>query len=229
MPMNELIFIISIVTISITMLIALKRGKDTLIALICLQTVLANLFVTKQITLFGFQATPSDCLAVGATLGLNLLQEYYTKQIAEKTIWTSFFCCLFYTYAALLQISYQSSIPNCALSLCFDALLAPMPRLLIASLSVYIVVQQIEVRLYQFLSTKYSNQHFIIRNYSSVAVTQLIDTVLFSFLGLYRLTPHFSDISTIFEIIMVSYSIKLVVILIAAPLLAVSKKFITPK
>ncbi len=71
--LNELIFLSYICVVSGASLIALALGKEALIALICLQAVLVNFFVTKQITLFGLTATASDALAVGTTLALNLL------------------------------------------------------------------------------------------------------------------------------------------------------------
>ena len=93
--LNELIFLSYICVVSGASLIALALGKEALVALICVQAVLVNFFVTKQITLFGLTATASDALAVGATLALNLLQEYYQKPVARKAIWISFFAHFF--------------------------------------------------------------------------------------------------------------------------------------
>lgn len=215
--MNELIFFMYIFVVSTAALVAVRLGKEALVALIAVQAVLVNLFVIKQIELFGLTATASDALAVGATLCLNLLQEYYGQPIAKKAVWISFFCALFYTGIGLLHIAY---LP-CAFDTSnthFVALLSPMPRIIIASLSVYLLVQNIEIRLYAFLQKYFNNKHFIIRNYTSVAITQLIDTVLFSFLGLYGI------LSNIGHIIIISYAIKLIIIFTTAPFLLFSKK-----
>jgi queuosine precursor transporter len=221
--MNEFIFICYVLAVSSSSLLALRMGKEALIALICVQCVLVNLFVIKEITLFGLTATASDALAVGTSLALNMVQEYHQRALAQKTIWISFLCSLFYVIMTFFHLAYTPASTDTS-SYHFQALLSPMPRIVIASLLVYLLVQHADCRLYGYLCTRFKSRHFIIRNYSSVAITQLIDTVLFSFLGLYGINESFSTISTIVEIIIITYSIKLIVISIAAPFLALSKK-----
>lgn len=219
--MNELIFLGYIGIVSISALVALRLGKEALVSLICVQWVLANLFVTKQITLLGLNATTSDALAVGATLCLNLVQEYFGKELAQKTILIGFCSTLFYTVLSFLQILYCPSLHDTA-HVHFCALLTPMPRIVVASVATYLIVQQIDFYLYGFLKKRMHNRSLTLRNYISVGITQLIDTVLFSFLGLYGL------VASIRDIIVISYGVKLVILVIAAPCIALSKYFYKP-
>lgn len=214
--MNELILLGYIVAVSSAALLALRLGKEGLIGLICVQAVLINLFVTKQITLFGLTATASDAMAVGITLNLNLLQEYYQKASALKAIWISIFCSLFYTVISLFHLAYSPASTDTSSAL-FHVLLAPMPRLVIASLIAYFIAQYTDTMLYGWLKKRFDDRFFIIRNYGSIAISQLLDTILFAFLGLYRLNESFSNLGTLFDIILVSYIIKVVVIIIAVP------------
>ncbi|MCL4360793.1 queuosine precursor transporter [Candidatus Dependentiae bacterium] len=222
---NEQIFLLYILFLSSACIVALKFAKEALVALICTQVILANLFVVKQINLFGLTATASDALAVGAALGLNLLQEYYKKPIAIKTIWISFLCMITYTIASILHLSYASAQTDTT-QICFENLLTPMPRIAAASLFTYVIVQNLDCWLYGCLLEKFKGTNFVGRNYISVSITQLLDTVLFSFLGLYGINEEFSSINKIFQIIVVSYAIKLMIILLATPFLALTKKFI---
>lgn len=221
---NELIFLGSIFAVSTAALAALRLGKDYLVGLISTMAVIVNLFVIKQITLFGFVATASDALAVGITLGLNLMQEYYGKQAALKTIWVGFFCALFYCLMSFIHLSYLPSSFDTS-SPHYQALLSFMPRTIIASLSVYLIVQRIDAQLYGFLKKYFESRYFVLRNYGTLAFTQLLDTILFSFLGLYKMHAGYSSLSIIFEIIMVSTLIKLTVILIAVPYVRLAKIF----
>jgi queuosine precursor transporter len=223
--MNELLFFGYILTVSSATLGALWLGKEALIGLICVEVVLVNLFVSKEITLFGLTATASDALAVGIALGLNVLQEYYQKITVQKTILISFACTLFYVIISLFQIAYKPA-PDDANSVHFEALLSPMPRVVIASLVVYLIVQYIDCHLYGKLCSLFENRFFIFRNYSSIAFTQLIDTILFSFLGLYKLNEGFDSLGVIFQVILVSYVIKVLALFIAAPFLGFTKKLI---
>lgn len=223
--MNEFLFLSYIGLVSIASLASLRIGKEALVALICLQCVLVNLFVTKEIILFGFTATASDALGVGAALSLNLIQEYFGKRLAQKTIWISFFCVVFYILATLVHLAFIPASTD-ASQVHFVALLTPMPRIVVASIIVYLITQTIDCHLYGYLCKKLENKNFIFRNYSSIAITQLIDTVLFSFLGLYMINESFSSIAIIMDIIVVSYCIKMLVLFIATPFLALSKKFL---
>lgn len=221
---NELIFLLYIFAVSGSTIIALKLGKEALVALLCIELVLANIFITKQVTLFGFTATASDALAVGATLSLNVVQEYYYKPAARHAIWISFFCSLFYMLVSILHLMYIPSQHDVS-SLAYALILKPMPRVVMASLFVYVIVQYIDTALYGFLYRRLAGRHFIIRNYSSLALTQLLDTVLFSFIGLYGINESFTDLKTIFDIIVFSYIIKLLVICIAVPFTRFAKVF----
>jgi uncharacterized integral membrane protein (TIGR00697 family) len=175
-----------------------------------------NLFVTKQIVLFGFCATASDALGVGATLCLNLLQEYYGKQAARTAIWVSFACALFYVAITALHLAYVPSTED-ATQTHFMALFSPMPRIIGASLISYLITQMTDFYLFGYLRTCWSTKFIVLRNTTSVAITQLIDTLLFSFLGLYGM------IENIGSIIIVSYAIKLLIIALSVPFLSLAQ------
>ncbi len=215
--MNELLFIFHTIVISIGALIALYLGQVALIAFVCLQCVLANLFVIKQITLFGFSATCTDAFTVGSVLGLNLLQEYFGRAITRTCIWINFFLLMFYAVVSQIQLAY---VPNTydTMQEHFLPILSVMPRIVIASFIVYFIAQWTDYALYGFLKRTLGDRHLVLRNYVSIAFTQLIDTVLFSFLGLYGI------IENIWQVIFISYVIKLVAIGIATPFVLFSKK-----
>lgn len=92
-----------------------------------------------------------------------------------------------------------------------------MPRIVIASFSVYLFVQMLDYYLYGLLKKIYNEKHLVLRNYFSIALCQLIDTVLFSFLGLYGLVEN------VWHIIFISYTIKLMSIIIATPFVSLSR------
>ncbi len=219
--MNELIFLLHASALSLFLLIALRMGKEALIALISLYGILANLFVTKQITLFGLGATASDAFAVAAILGLNLLQEYFGTAISKKAIWICFMSLVAYTAATQLHLAYMPSSFDITHGH-FCALLEVMPRITFASIFTFFIVQQIDRWLYGILQNKFGTRYFVLRNYASLAFSQLIDTILFSFLGL------FGVVENIASIILVSYMIKMLATFLTTPWLILSK-YIAPR
>jgi queuosine precursor transporter len=213
--MNELIFIFHVFAIVASCILALRLGKEALITLIVIQAILANLFITKEISLFHLCVTCTDAFAVGSGLALNLLQEYYGKVTTKKAIFISFCALIFYLVMSQFQLWYQPILPQSDQA--YSAILSLMPRLIGASLISYLICQLIDYKVYAFLKTKLHRKFFIVRNYGSLLISQAVDTVLFSFLGLYGVVHH------IWHIIFVSYLIKIITIFIATPFIQLLK------
>lgn len=210
--MNELIFLLQIITLLSFTFIFHRLGKESLIAWVAVQALIANLFVIKQITLFGLNVTASDAFAIGSLLGLNLLQEFYTQEDAKKTTWICFFFMLFFAIASQMHLLYiPSSFDESQAA--FATLLTPAPRLFIASLSVFFLVQQFDIRFFQYLKNRLPNANFATRTAIALTISQFLDTVLFSFAGLYGL------VESVAEIIVFSFAIKMIVISFSAPIL----------
>ncbi len=176
-----------------------------------------NLFVTKQILLFGFNATSTDALGIGAVLGINLLREYCGSSTARTTVILSFFAVAFYTVIGYMQLGFVPS-PWDTQHHHFVAILQPVPRILAASLVSYITIESLEYWLYDKLYKRLKGRYFIARNYSIVLFTQLLDTIFFTFLGLYGIVDNLG------EILVVSYGIKVITILCMTPLMVICKK-----
>src|SRR5207249_3889340 len=98
-------------------------------------------------SLFGFTATASDAFTIGGVFGLNLLQEYYGKEITRLSIWISFLLLVFYGIISQIHIAFTPHACDIMHSH-FASILIFMPRILIASFSVYLLVQHIDAFLY---------------------------------------------------------------------------------
>lgn len=212
--MNEVYFFIQAIAVTGFMLIFLKLGKAALTSFVAASAILANLFVVKQISLFGFSVTCSDAFAVGGIFGLNLLQEYFGKEAARRAIYTSLGLLLFYLVFAQIHLMYTPAKSDFSQG-AFEVLLSHSPRIIGASLVSFFIVQQVDLRLFSYLKGK-----LVKRISLSLLCSQLLDTVLFSLLGLYGLVP------SIWEIILVSFLIKVILIFLSAPFAAFSKKLV---
>lgn len=214
---NELIFLVHCTVMGIFALLSLRLGKEALTCFITISCISANLFVVKQITLCGLSATASDAFSISAVLGLNLLQEYYDRESARKAILISFILLIFYCIVSQIHLAYDSC-PADMMHAHYAAILGFMPRIVAASLSVYVTVQYFDAWFYGYLKHISHGNYLVARNVASIALCQLIDTVLFSYLGLYGV------VNNILEIIAVSYAIKLAAIGFSVSFIAFSKK-----
>lgn len=215
--MNEFLFIFHAFITAFCTLIALVIGKEALIGLITAFCIFANLFVVKQITLCGYQATASDAFAIGTVLGLNLLNEYYGKKVAFNALYAAFFACICYALFAKIHLAYVPSTFDQAHQASV-VLLHASPRIIFASLTAYGVSQYLENQLYTLLKKLTGGSYFVLRNWITVPITQLIDTLIFAYLGLYSL------VHSIGSIILISYLVKLIALLASTPCLWLIKR-----
>lgn len=214
--MNEALFFIHCLAVIAFLFGALSFGKEAVVAFISLCWLMANLFVTKSITLFGMQVTPTDVYTIGAMLGLMIIQEFWGREAAKKCVWINFILLFFVSLQALFQLHY---IPgsNDTQQTHFQAILQPSTRLFFASIATYLITQYLEISLFQhLLRTKKGS--FLKRALITESIVQIVDTALFSLLGLAGMVPSLLDI------IVVSYLIKLLIIATSAPFLAFTTK-----
>lgn len=148
--MNEILFFSHLFIVMLFVLISLKLGKETIITSIAMQAILANLFVIKQISWFGWEITCSDVFAIGSIFSLNLLREYFGLELAKKAIWISLFTMIFFTLMSQIHLFYLPSAFDTTHS-AFLQILTPIPRLLFASLATFMIIQQLDIRLFGFL------------------------------------------------------------------------------
>lgn len=216
---NELILLLQIFLITIFTFASFKLGKNALIMLISLQAVIANLFVLKQINLFGLNATCADAFVIGSILGINLLQEYHGKEIVDKTVNITFFAMLFYMAVSFVHLLYIPSAFDWANNF-FRELLQFAPRISIASFASYLISVRFNNFIYKSLENKLNNKYFLFRNLVAIILSQALDTVIFSLLGLYGL------VGNLLQIMIVGFTLKLIVILLATPLMSFVKNIL---
>lgn len=216
---NNLLFLASVMLITTFGWGFLRFGKTALVAWIVLVSLSANLFVIKQITLFGLNATASDIFAVGGLFGLNLLQEYYGKDEAKRAAWITLACLLFFTVMSQIHLLYMPNQFDHTQT-AYQHVFQHTPRIIFASIFTLFVVQQFDIRLYPFIRQRLPFFPITFASAFSICISQMLDTALFTVIGLYGIA------SALLEIFLVSCAIKLIT-LICLPFMAqLGKKFI---
>lgn len=186
---NAALLFIQLIVVVIATLYALRLGAPALIGLMSLLIVCANLFVCKCIDIVGFEVTATDALAVGAGLCLNLLREFYGAEQSKRAIGISFFLLIVFLLIGQTVLWFEPSSCDHAHAL-LSELLALMPRLVIASLIAYAVSQTFDWWLYGYLKKQTGSKFFALRNLASLSLSQLIDTILFTVIGLWGIVPN---------------------------------------
>lgn len=227
---NEALFFLQVIIIAISLVIGLMIGRGALESLVALFAAMMNLFVLKEVELFGLTVTPTDAFTIGVVFGLNLIHELYGYAAAKRAIWVGFYTTTLMMIFSQIHLAFTPA-PCDMCSPSYVIVLASLPRLVTASLITYLIVMFLDTWWYRYLKSKawpiiggsgphkQHHLHLMLRNLVAVAPTQFLDTLLFSLMGLSGIVHHLS------HIILVSYSIKLLAILLVTPFLLVSKKF----
>ncbi len=214
---NELLFLSHIILMLGALVGALLLGEHALVALIGLCGVLANMFVIKQIGLFGLEVTASDVYMIGSVLGVNLLQEFYSRRIARRAILISFLLMVLYLVLSQMHVAFVPSAHDMAHGH-FRVLFASLPRIIISSVVVYLAVQRFDYYLYGVLRQLTRGRWFVARNMVTLTMSQGLDTVLFTFAALYGI------VASVGAVMAFSFMIKMGIVLCAAPFIALARR-----
>lgn len=220
---NELILLGNILIISLFAVAALRLGQSILVTFVALTLVLANLFVIKQTIFFGLNATTADALAVGSMLGLNLLQEFFSRDAGKQAIIATFFSLVFYAIVSQIHLLYIPS-PVDVSHPHFEPILKFAPWLVVGSFVVYLFAQVLDFIIYGALQRLWGKKYMILRNYIAVGLSHLGDTILFSlwlfYLGIITNPVH---------IVIISFTVKFLITLIATPIISIASQIIANK
>ncbi|MBU6149179.1 MAG: queuosine precursor transporter [Verrucomicrobia bacterium] len=217
--MSEIVFILHLVTLIFLGLVALRLGKETLTAFSALQAILANLFIQKQTYLFGLEVTCTDAYAILSLFSLNLVQEYFGKDAAKRVIKINFFLLLTFAIMAKIHLLYPPSLHDETHS-AFFTILENSPRTLLASFTVFFLVQKLDVRFFTKLRNHFFPNSLPFSILTSLLISQTIDTILFSCFALWGIA------GSILEVIVMSLIVKYFVIFFMTPFSKLTKRLV---
>ncbi len=201
--MNELLLILSVIVIyGVALLAYFLFGKNGLFCVSAIATVFANIEVLILIRAFGLDQTLGNVLFAVTFLVTDILSECESKKDANKAVWLGVFCQIFFLILSQSWLLYKPSADDTAMP-AIKAVFSNTPRMIAASLAVYLVSQLFDVWLYHKwwnLTEKKSGskRKFLwLRNNGSTLVSQLINSLLFTVLA-FAGTYDFKTLLSIF-------------------------------
>jgi uncharacterized integral membrane protein (TIGR00697 family) len=224
---NELLFIIqTIIGLAFT-LMAFSMGRNWLYGYIAVCIVLANIFVTKQITLFGIPATGGNVLYGSIFLATDLLAEHFGKREARQAILLGFGAALFYLIMSQFILKFSPSPDDWGAAEGMATIFDFAPAIVIASLMAYLISQFHDIWAFHWIREKTGGRYLWLRNNGSTWVSQLIDSVVFSILAFLVLPILFPNAEAlpfdiVVGIIISTYFLKILVAAIDTPFIYLS-------
>ena len=213
-------FIWIIVDLSLLLTAFTLWGEQGIMVFISATVVMMNIFVLKGIRLFGLDATGGNVLYASIFLGTDILAEYYGRHEARKAVFMGFFVSVLFLIATrfiLLFIPAEWDLQHERMAQLFS----PVWRIVAASMTAYLIAQNLDVITYLWLK-RISPKQLWLRNNASTWSSQVADTMVFctiSFAGVYTLR-------ILSGIMLSTYLLKVVVAAIDTPFLYLTRPIV---
>lgn len=225
MMKNELLLLGMLVLLYGAILLADRfLGSAGLIALNVLVSVLANIEVLMLVRAFGMEMTLGNVPFAATFLITDLLSETRGKKQAQQAVYAGVAANVLFVLVTQSWLLYQPSVNDWAQP-SLQSIFANTPRLVLASLTVYLVAQLLDVWLYHrwwALTERWTGNRramLWLRNNGSTLLSQLVNAVLYNVLafgGMY-------DRVTLLFITLSSYGIFVVTSLLDTPVVYVGR------
>ncbi len=212
---NELIFILTVLIYLGSVLVLYKLfGKNGLYAFAIFGTLLGNIAVCKNVDIFGFATTAGNVLYASTFLVTDILSEKYGKKDATKAVAYSFSVMVLWMFGTQLILWFTPNA-NDYIQESLKIVFGLVPRITAASLVGFVCSQNLDVFLYHLIWSRTGNSRakLWLRNNGSTLTSQLIDTVIFTFLAFWGVYPK----PVFFSILITTYLFKALVALLDTP------------
>ncbi len=218
---NELLWIVLMLANMVGILYAYKRwGVTGLYAWIPLSVIIANIQVTKLVSLFGIEATLGNIVYAMSFLATDILHENHGPKAARKAVGIGFFSLVCTTVFMQLALSFTPASGDFVQG-SMETIFSLLPRIAAGSFLAYGVSQLHDVYAFSFFKKKWPSRKMLwLRNNLSTMLSQLIDTVIFCLVAFWGVVP--TDVFV--QILISTYLFKWVVALFDTPFIYLATK-----
>ncbi|GAB6090874.1 queuosine precursor transporter [Spirochaeta dissipatitropha] len=217
---NEILWLLMMaVNFGIIMLLYRWIGQIGILLWIPIAVILANIQVIKAVDLFGVSATLGNILYGTTFLVTDILSENHGKKSARLAVYIGFIALIATTLIMNLALAFVPGAEDFSQS-SLETIFSFLPRIVLASLVAYTLSQLHDVWAFHLWRKKYPSRKALwFRNLASTSVSQLIDSIIFTFIAFYGV---FSS-GVFIEILITTYVLKLLVALVDTPMVYIAQ------
>ena len=223
---NEFILIASLVAIySGTVLFYRLLGRTGLYIWTAVATIAANIEALILIDAFGMEQTLGNILFASTFLVTDILSETEGKKYASQAVKIGIMVSVSFVVLSQIWLLYAPS-PNDWAMPSIQAIFTNTPRMMLTSIAVYGIVQVFDVFAYHAIWKRTekllgdSRRGLWIRNNGSTLLSQLMNTVLFTFGAFYGV----HSMGTLINICLSSYAIFIFTSLLDTPAVYLARR-----
>ena len=225
--MNEILLVASLFVIYGCVLLAYRLfGKSGLYCFTAIATITANIEVLILVDAFGMEQTLGNILFASTFLVTDIISEVEGKAAAKKAVNIGIFTSVFFIMVSQAWLLYQPSSNDWAQP-AIREIFSNTPRLMLVSVLVYAICQRFDVWAYHkwWALTKKrfngdSRRALWLRNNGSTMISQLLNTILYTFGAFWGMY----EVPTLISIALSSYVIFIVTSIADTPFVYMAKK-----
>jgi len=166
--------------------------------------------LAAKIILIGPFVVPGGILAYSLTfVAADILGEIYGRPLTKRVVWVGFFTMIMVLGLIQLTIIWPAA-PFYTQADSFKALLGSSERIIIASITAYLISQFLDVWLFIGLKELTQGRWLWLRNNVATILSQLVDSVIFVTIAFYGNLP-------IGELIVGQWMVKIAIALLDTP------------
>ena len=194
-------------------------GKQELLASIVLAILLANLQGPKLTIILGMQTSLGVIFYSSIFFATDLLSEKYGRAVANRAVLMGFSVSIIIVLMLSIALLFKpSTMPASAefsgeIHAAFVSILDFTPRFVFGSLFAYLISQSFDVWCFHAIKTRTGGRFLWLRNNLSTMTSQIIDTLLYSFVVWWGVV----DLQTAIQLGLVKYGFKIAIAVIDTP------------
>ncbi len=218
---NEILWFSLLMTNFVLILLMYKLfGKLGLFIYIPIAAILTNIQVLVTLDLFAMTVTLGNITYASTFLITDILSEYHSEKDALTAVLIGFCSMIIATILMLIVIYMKPDQNGTEMFENIKTIFSVQPRLIIASVTSYLISQNFDVMLFNLFKKKLPDRKFLwLRNNGSTLISQILDNVLFNFMAFLGVFP----INTILGIVLSTYVLKVIVSLLDTPFIYIAK------
>ena len=223
--MNELLLILSVIFLYSLLLLWFKLfGKIGVYCFTVFATLLANIEVLILVNAFGIEMTLGNVLFATTFIATDILSETESKEAAKKSVNIGILTSISFMLLTSSWLLYTPSANDWAMP-SIKAIFSSTPRIILSSLTVYAIVQRLDVWLYHKIwdytekKTGSRKKFLWLRNNLATITSQLVNSILYNVFAFYGTFPN----STLITIIISTFAIAIVTSLLDTPVVYIAR------
>ena|SRR5258708_7959165 len=216
---NDILFIGAVVINLLLILGSFQFGRAGLILAITTNLILVSTFASKLISVFGLLSNIGNIFYGSLFLGTNLLIERYGTRAAYSAVWLAFCGNTLFIVMGQFGLRFAGDATSTSTNEAITTLFSNTPRLALASILAYIIVQHFNVWFYSSLK-KYTGEGWLwLRHTASLSLSQLFDSIIFFSVAFYGIVST----GTLLGVMVTGFLLKVCIGFASIPLMYVAQ------